>query len=96
VKIKVVHHACGREIFVQQILESEGHCPWDGKALSGDYTASLAEALEQAERAGTSLEGALDKAAGMNADIAIERKSLLGPLEEQLDRFGKRQMVMHR
>jgi len=36
VKIKVVHGACGREVLVHQILESQGHCPWDGKPFNKD------------------------------------------------------------
>jgi hypothetical protein len=55
VKLKVIHDLCGREVLVRQILESQGHCPWDGKAFNRDYTAILAEALEQAEGAGSVL-----------------------------------------
>ena len=60
-KIKVVHTECGREILVQQLLETGGHCPWDGKPLNRDYTGVLAEALETAENAGTVLGSALDE-----------------------------------
>src|SRR5207302_8485411 len=45
VKITVFHPECGREVLVQQILASQGHCPWDGKPFSVDYTAGLGEAL---------------------------------------------------
>ena len=51
-KIKVIHNFCGREVLVRQILETGGHCPWDGKPFNKDYTAVLAEALETAENAG--------------------------------------------
>ena len=85
-KIKVVHDECGREILVQQLLETGGHCPWDGKPLNRDYTAVLAEALETAENAGTVLESALDEIVGMQGQFVLDRASVLGPLQEQLDR----------
>ena len=94
-KIKVVHDVCGREVLVQQIVESEGHCPWDGKAFSRDYTANLVEALKAAESAGAVLEYALSELAGMNPSFKIDRDSLIRPFEEQLDRFDERQLVMH-
>src|SRR6266567_3451488 len=75
VKIKVVHDECGREILVQQILQSGGHCPWDGKPFSKDYTAVLAEALEKAESAGGVLENALEKVVGMDPAFTIDRDS---------------------
>jgi hypothetical protein len=87
VKIKVVHDECGREVMVQQLLDSQGHCPWDGKAFSKDYTAVLAEALEAAESAGGSLENALEKIVGMDPAFVIERDSLLGTLEAQIARL---------
>src|SRR5688572_9891156 len=60
VKIKLVHDECGREVLVGQILDSQGHCPWDGKPFNKDYTAVLTEALEAAENAGGLLENALE------------------------------------
>ena len=89
-KIKVVHDVCGREILVQQILASQGHCPWDGKAFSGDYTAVLAEMLEEAELAGSTLENALEKLAGMSPALTIEGATLIRPIQEQLDSLNRR------
>ena len=89
-KLKVVHDLCGREVFVHQILESQGHCPWDGKAFDKDYTAVLAEALEVAEVAGSTLENALEKIVGMRPDFTIEEKVLLGPISESLDELNRR------
>ncbi len=86
-KIKVLHRVCGREVLVQQILDSNGHCPWDGKPFSIDYTAILAEALQTAEDAGTTLEDALDRMADMHPDLAIDDESLLGPLRDQVERL---------
>jgi hypothetical protein len=90
VKIKVIHHVCGREILVQQILDSRGHCPWDGLAFNKDYTAVLSEALEQAELAGGMLENAVEKIVGMEPSFTIDRESLLGEIERQLERLGER------
>jgi hypothetical protein len=90
VKLKVVHDLCGREILVQQILESQGHCPWDGKAFNKDYTAVLAEALGTAEEAGSTLENALEKMAGMQPAFTIQEKVLIGPLEDRLSEINRR------
>jgi hypothetical protein len=88
VKIKVIHTECGREVLVRQILETGGHCPWDGKPFSKDYTAVLAEALEAAENAGGVLENALEKIAGMGPSMVIDRASVLGVIEEQFDQLN--------
>ena len=89
-KIRVVHDACGRESFVQQILDSGGHCPWDGKPFNAQYTAILAEALRTAEEAGSSLENALEKITGMEPDMKIEEATLIDPMREQLGRLNAR------
>lgn len=86
-KIKVIHHECGRESLVQQILETQGHCPWDGLPFNSDYTAILTEALETAENAGSVLENALEKISDMEPAMSYDRESLLGPLEEHIDRL---------
>jgi hypothetical protein len=90
VKIKVVHDECGRESLIQQILESQGHCPWDGKPFSNDYTANLTEALETAENAGNVLENALEEVVGMRPNFVIDRDSVLAFLEEQIERLRRR------
>jgi hypothetical protein len=90
VKIKVVHDECGREILVQQILQSGGHCPWDGKPFNKDYTAVLAEVLEKAEGAGGVLDNALEKIAAMEPSFKIRHDSILAPLEAHLTRLNHR------
>jgi hypothetical protein len=89
VKIKVVHDECGREVLVRQILETGGHCPWDGKAFNKDYTAILTEALEAAENAGGVLENALEKIADMNPAMTVDRHSILGPIDSHIDRVNR-------
>ncbi len=91
-KIKLIHNLCGREVLVRQVLESQGHCPWDGKAFNRDYTAILAEALEQAEGAGSVLENALEKIADMGPTFTIEERSVLEGIKanlEELNRTGR-------
>lgn len=87
-KLKVIHTECGREVLVRQILETGGHCPWDGKPFNKDYTAILAEALETVENAGGVLENALEKIADMEPSMKIDRVSLLGGIEEQLEQVN--------
>jgi hypothetical protein len=89
-KIKIFHDVCGREVLVQQILASEGHCPWDGKSFSRDYTAVLAEALEAAEIAGGALENALEKVADMHPAFRIEEQTVLEGMQEQFRRINGR------
>jgi hypothetical protein len=96
VKIKVVHQVCGREILAQQILESRGHCPWDGKAFNADYTALIAEALEVAEAAGSTLENALEKLAAYKPDFVIEESTVLEPLSAQLELLNERKARISR
>jgi hypothetical protein len=89
VKIKVIHDLCGREVMVRQILESNGHCPWDGKAFNRDYTAVLAEALEQAEDSGSVLENALEKIAGMEPSFAIDPHTIVDPIKRNIDALNR-------
>jgi hypothetical protein len=89
VKIKVVHDECGREVLVRQILETGGHCPWDGKAFNKDYTAILAQALEAAENHGGVLENALEKIADMNPAMTLDRDSILAPIDGHIARLNR-------
>jgi hypothetical protein len=96
VKIKVVHGECGREVLVRQILDSQGHCPWDGKPFTNDYTAVLAGALETAESAGGVLENALEKVSGMDPNMTIEPDSILGPIREHIDQLNRDRVAARR
>jgi hypothetical protein len=87
VKIKGTHTECGREFMVRQVLDSGGHCPWDGKPLDKDYTANLVTALREAEAAGSVLEGALQQIAGMKPDLVLDEDEILGPLRAVLERL---------
>ena len=92
-KIRGTCRRCGRDFLVQQVLESQGHCPWCGQPFQPQYTAVLVEALEQAEAAGNSLENALEKLAGMDPAMVIDEESVLGEATAHLERLreaGKR------
>jgi hypothetical protein len=96
VKIKVFHTECGREALVRQILDTGGHCPWDGKPYNKDYTAVLAEALENAEEAGNILENALEKIAEMHPAMRVDRASVLGQMESYILSLNEQQMAAKR
>ena len=87
-KIKGIHGVCGREFLVDQILDSGGHCPWDGLPLSRDYTGNLATALREAEAAGSALEAALDQIADMHPDLELDETSLLADIRATLARLA--------
>jgi hypothetical protein len=89
VKIKMVHRFCGREVLVQQVLDNQGHCPWDGRPFNKDYTAVLAEAFETAEAAGGVLENALEKIVGMEPDVTLAEESLVGPIRDHIRRLNQ-------
>ena len=88
-KIKLVHNVCGREVLIHQIIESQGHCPWDGKPFNKDYTAVLTSALEAAERLGGQLETVLERVAQTGGNITIDEDSVLGPLRAQLELLNR-------
>ena len=89
-KIKLYHTLCGREVLVRQVLQTGGHCPWDGKPFNKDYTALLAETLETAESAGDVLENALEKINGMDPAFVIDSDSVLGDIRLQIDSLNER------
>jgi hypothetical protein len=87
VKIRGTCSRCGRDFLVQQVRDSQGHCPWCGQAFQPHYTAVLTEALLQAEAAGNRLEGALEKIAGMEPALVLDEESLLGESRGHLERL---------
>ena len=83
-KIRGTCQNCGRDFLTQQVLASGGHCWNCGKPYQPHYTAVFAEALQQAESAGSSLEAALEKLAGMEPAIVIDEDSVLAPARQYL------------
>ncbi len=88
-KIRGTCQNCGRDFLVRQVLESQGHCPWCGKPFQPHYTAVLAEALAHAEAAGSSLENALEKIAGMGPSLVLDENSVLGEAQAHLAELRK-------
>jgi len=87
VKIKGTDKRNGREFLLEQVIESGGASPWDGRAFSPDYAVTLVNALRDAEEAGTKLEEALEQIADLRPGFSLDRDSVLGPLRVHLDRL---------
>ncbi len=79
----------GREFFVEQVVEAGGECPWDGQPFNADYAVVLVESLREAERAGTTLERALERVSSMHPAFTLDAGSVLGQLKVQLDRLER-------
>ncbi|MBI4261884.1 MAG: hypothetical protein HY658_15125 [Actinobacteria bacterium] len=94
-KIRGICQRDGREFLVQQVIDSHGHCPWDGKPFQADYTATLTKALVAAEEAGTRLEEALEALSGVDPDLVLVEDSILGRIQGYLEdlRRGTRPRV---
>ena len=83
-KIKGTCARCGREFLAQQVIESGGHCPWCGQPFNRDYTANLAQALQQAEVAGNRLQDALQQIAGLELAMDLDDETILEPIRTEL------------
>ena len=83
-KIRGTCQNCGRDFLTQQVLANGGHCWNCGKPYQPHYTAVFAEAIEQAEMAGSMLEGALERLAGMEPAIVIDEDTVLPALQAHL------------
>lgn len=83
-KIKGTCARCGRVFLAQQVIESHGHCPWCGQPFNRDYTANLAQALQQAEVAGNRLQDALQQIAGMELAMELDDDTVLEPIRTEL------------
>jgi hypothetical protein len=88
-KIRLTCQNCGRDCLVRQVLDSQGHCPWCGKAFQPHYTAVLAEDLQQAELAGSGLEAAMERIAGMDPALVIDEDSVLLRIRARLNDLEK-------
>jgi hypothetical protein len=85
VKIRGTCQNCGRDFLSQQVLTSGGHCWHCHKPYQPHYTAVFAEALEQAEGAGSALEAALERLAGMEPAIVIHEETVLPAIQAHLE-----------
>ena len=84
-KIKGSCLNCGREVLVQQIVDSGGHCPWCGQAFHKDYTTMIVRALQQAEEAGDRFQDALEALAEIDGlGLSLDVESIVGSIREAL------------
>lgn len=88
-KIKGTCRRCGREFFVEQVIQNGGECPWDGKSFQADYAAVLVDSLRQAENAGSTLENALQKVADLEPEFVLDAESVLEQVREDLERLER-------
>ena len=88
-KIRGTCLMCGRDFLVQQILDSQGHCPSCGRPFQPDYTAVLLDALRLVEDAGSTLENALEKIAGMHPALVLDENSVLAEIEAHLEEIRR-------
>lgn len=84
-KIKGTCLNCGRDVLVQQIVDSAGHCPWCGIAFNKDYTSMIVKALVQAEEAGDRFQDALEALAEIeDLNLELDVESIVGAVREAL------------
>jgi len=89
-KIKGTCKRDGREFMVEQVIAAGGECPWDGEPFNADYAATLVDAVERAEAAGTAFEEALGTIADLNPEFTLQSDSVIEPLRQQLARLDSR------
>jgi hypothetical protein len=89
VKIKGIDKRSGREFLAEQVIESGGASPWDGRPFSADYAVTLVNALRDAEEAGTKLEEALEQIADLRPEFTLDQASVVHPLQEHLARLER-------
>ena len=90
-KIKGTCLNCGREVLVQQIVDSGGHCPWCGKAFNKDYTSMLVKGLVRAEETGNQFQDVLEQVGDIEGlALSLDAESIVSPLREALRAMRKR------
>lgn len=89
-KIKGTCKRDGRDFMVEQVVAAGGECPWDGEPFNADYAATLVDAMERAEVAGSALEEALGTIADLNPEFTLMSDSMIEPLRQQLARLDRR------
>ena len=88
-KIKGSCGNCGRDVLVEQIVETGGKCPWCERPIQADYAVVLVDLLRDAEAAGDTLENALEKIADMEPKLEIDPDSVLGGPRGHLERLRR-------
>lgn len=86
-RIKGTCKRCGREFLADQVIESGGHCPWDGLPFSADYAMVLVDALRDAQQAGTKLEQALEAVADIHPEFTLDGASVTAQVASSVARL---------
>ena len=89
-KIKGTCKRDGRDFMVEQVVAAGGECPWDGQPFNADYAATLVDALDRAQMAGSALEEALGTIADLSPEFTLLSETLIDPLRQQLARLDRR------
>jgi hypothetical protein len=84
VRIKGTCSNCARDLLIEQVVGAGGRCPWCGFVFQAQYTAVLAQALQQADAAGDALEAALRHLADLKPAFELDDDSILDPLREAI------------
>ena len=88
-KIKGTDKRNRRDFLVEQVIESGGTSPWDGRPFSSDYAVTLVNALRTAGDAGAKLEEALEQIADIRPDFTLDLQSVVGPLTASIERLNQ-------
>jgi hypothetical protein len=89
VKIKGTDKRTGREFLVEQVIESGGASPWDGRPFSPDYAVTLVNALRGAQESGARLDEALEHIADIRPEFTLDLDTIIGPLRRSVDRLNR-------
>ena len=89
-KIKGTCKRDGRDFTVEQVVATGGECPWDGEPFIADYAATLVDAMERAQAAGSALEDALGTVADLTPEFTLLSDSVIEPVRQQLARLDRR------
>ncbi len=79
-KIKATCKNCDRELLLEQVVETGGHCPWCGQTFQKDYAAVLVDSIMAAQSAGATLENALEKMAELRPGFRLDERSIVGAI----------------
>ncbi|GAC1415447.1 MAG: hypothetical protein NVSMB57_10960 [Actinomycetota bacterium] len=90
-KIKGRCRSCGRDFPADMLLANSaaGHCPFCGIAMDPHYGSSFTNALEDAQRVGSMMEGALAQLAALGVNFELDRESVLEPIRGELAKHDK-------
>lgn len=78
---------CGRDFPIDLLIRDRdraGRCPFCGVPIDQHYGGLLIEALEQLQRAGTTMEATLKRAESVGPNLEIKAESVLDPIRDAI------------